>query len=154
MQSFDRALQGRAAGVQVTATSGAPGGGINVRVRGVGSINAGSEPLYIVDGVQVASGALGGQASNNLLNSINPNDIQSIEVLKDASAAAIYGARAANGVVIITTKKGKSGQTRVNFGYQTGSSKPTRKLQFLNTEQYVNYYKMAAGNSPSHQRRC
>jgi TonB-dependent starch-binding outer membrane protein SusC len=128
LQSFDRALQGRAAGVQVTATSGAPGGGINVRVRGVGSINAGSEPLYIIDGVQVASGGLGSQASNNLLNSINPNDIQSIEVLKDAATAAIYGAQAANGVVIITTKKGKAGKTQFNLSLQEGTVEPIKLI--------------------------
>jgi TonB-dependent starch-binding outer membrane protein SusC len=128
VQSFDRALQGRAAGVQVTATSGAPGGGINVRVRGVGSINAGSEPLYIIDGVQVASGGLGSQASNNLLNSINPNDIQSIEVLKDAATAAIYGAQAANGVVIITTKKGKAGKTQFNLSVQDGTVEAIRTI--------------------------
>jgi TonB-dependent starch-binding outer membrane protein SusC len=128
VQSFDRALQGRAAGVQVTATSGAPGGGINVRVRGVGSINAGSDPLYIIDGVQVASGGLGSQASNNLLNSINPNDIQSIEVLKDAATAAIYGAQAANGVVIITTKKGKAGKTQFNLSFQEGIVEPIKVI--------------------------
>lgn len=131
VQSFDRALQGRAAGVQVTATSGAPGGGINVRVRGVGSINAGSDPLYIVDGVQVASGGLGGQASNNLLNSINPNDIQSIEVLKDAATAAIYGAQAANGVVIITTKKGKAGKTQFNLSLQEGTVEAIKVIPTL-----------------------
>lgn len=131
MQSFDRAMQGRAAGVQVTATSGAPGGGINVRVRGVGSINAGSQPLYIVDGVQVASGSLGTQASNNVLNSINPNDILSIEVLKDAATAAIYGAQAANGVVIITTKGGQRGKTQLNVSYQEGIVENIRTIPTL-----------------------
>ena len=95
IQSFDRALQGRAAGVQVTSQSGQPGGAINVRVRGVGSINAGNEPLYIVDGVQVKTGAISGQSSSNTLASINPNDIESLEVLKDAASASIYGAAGA-----------------------------------------------------------
>lgn len=135
VQSFDRALQGRAAGVQVTATSGAPGGGINVRVRGVGSINAGNEPLYIIDGVQVASGSLGSQASNNLLNSINPNDIQSIEVLKDAATAGIYGAQAANGVVLITTKKGKAGKTQFNLSVQEGTVNRIRKIPVMTADQ-------------------
>jgi TonB-dependent starch-binding outer membrane protein SusC len=90
VQSFDRAMQGRIAGVQVTSTSGQPGGTLNVRIRGVGSINAGNDPLYIVDGVQIASGGLSGQGTQNALGSINPNDIESIEVLKDAAAAAIY----------------------------------------------------------------
>lgn len=105
MQSFDRAMQGRVAGVQVTSNSGQPGGTLTVQVRGVGSINAGTEPLYIVDGVQIASGGLSGEGSQNALSSINPSDIESIEVFKDAAAAAIYGAQAANGVVLITTKK-------------------------------------------------
>lgn len=120
MQSFDRAMQGRIAGVQVTSTSGQPGGGLTVRVRGVGSINAGNDPLYIVDGVQVASGGLSGQASQNALGSINPNDIESIEVLKDAAAAAIYGAQAANGVVLVTTKKGGKGKTKLRASVQEG----------------------------------
>ncbi|WP_339904351.1 TonB-dependent receptor plug domain-containing protein [uncultured Cyclobacterium sp.] len=117
MQSFDRAMQGRVAGVQVTSSSGQPGGTLTVQVRGVGSINAGTEPLYIVDGVQIASGALSGQGSQNALSSINPSDIESIEVFKDAAAAAIYGAQAANGVVLITTKKGKLGKTRVRSAH-------------------------------------
>ena len=120
MQSFDRAMQGRVAGVQVTSTSGQPGGNLTVRVRGVGSINAGNDPLYIVDGVQVASGGLSGQASQNALGSINPNDIESIEVLKDAAAAAIYGAQAANGVVLITTKKGSKGKSKLRVSVQEG----------------------------------
>ncbi|MCU0450632.1 MAG: TonB-dependent receptor [Bernardetiaceae bacterium] len=137
VQSFDRALQGRAAGVQVTALSGQPGGGINVRVRGVGSINAGNDPLYIVDGVQVANGGLGGQASTNVLNSINPNDIESIEVLKDAAAASIYGAQAANGVVLITTKRGKTGRTQFEFSAQEGVVDRLKKLDVLTATEFA-----------------
>lgn len=137
MQSFDRALQGRAAGVRVTATSGQPGGAVNVRIRGVGSINAGSDPLYIVDGVQVANGGLSGQASSNVLASINPNDIETINVLKDASAAAIYGAQAANGVVIITTKRGKAGRTKFNFTAQEGFTDVLKKLDVLTAAEYA-----------------
>ncbi|MBD8491239.1 TonB-dependent receptor [Echinicola sp. CAU 1574] len=124
MQSFDRAMQGRIAGVQVTSGSGQPGGTLNVRIRGVGSINAGNDPLYIVDGVQVSSRGVSGQGSQNALASINPNDIESIEVLKDAAAAAIYGAQAANGVVLVTTKKGKDGATNVSLSVQEGVVRP------------------------------
>ena len=136
MQSFDRAIQGRAAGVQVTSTSGAPGGAINVRIRGIGSITGGNDPLYVVDGVQVNSGDNNSFGSGNALNSINPNDIESIEVLKDASAAAIYGAQAANGVVLITTKRGKAGKTRINFTAQVGQTAPINLIDALNTEQF------------------
>ncbi|MCG8318399.1 MAG: TonB-dependent receptor [Cytophagales bacterium] len=136
MQSFDRAIQGRAAGVQVTSTSGAPGGAINVRIRGVGSITGGNDPLYVVDGVQVNSGDNNTFGSGNALNSINPNDIESIEVLKDASAAAIYGAQAANGVVLITTKRGKAGKTRINFTAQVGETAPINLIDALNTSQF------------------
>ncbi|MFC3417511.1 SusC/RagA family TonB-linked outer membrane protein [Algoriphagus hitonicola] len=135
MQSFDRAMQGRIAGVQVTSTSGQPGGALNVRIRGVGSINAGNDPLYIVDGVQVANGGLSGQGSQNALASINPNDIESIEVLKDAAAAAIYGAQAANGVVIITTKKGTKGTTKTRLSVQEGTVQPLELYDMMNANQ-------------------
>ncbi len=137
VQSFDRALQGRAAGVQITGLSGQPGGAITVRVRGTGSINAGNDPLYIVDGVQVASGGLSGQSSSNVLNSINPNDIESIEVLKDAAAASIYGAQAANGVVLITTKRGKSGKTQFNFSANEGFVEPIGVLNVLSAQEFA-----------------
>lgn len=146
--TFDQAIQGKAAGVVVNAGTGKLGQGIRVNVRGQGSISASTQPLYVIDGIPLTTNNLSYQyGSTNPLSDINPQDIESMEILKDASAAAIYGARGANGVVIITTKKGKAGQTRVNFGYQTGSSKPTRKLQFLNTQQYVDFYRIAAANS-------
>ncbi|NBB20727.1 SusC/RagA family TonB-linked outer membrane protein [Runella sp. CRIBMP] len=137
LQSVDRALQGRAAGVQVTALSGQPGGGINVRVRGVGSINAGNEPLYIIDGVQVASGGLSSTASSNVLASLNPNDIESIQVLKDAAGSAIYGAQGANGVVLISTKRGKAGKTKFTVSYQEGSTQLLKKLDVLTASQFA-----------------
>lgn len=137
LQTVDRALQGRAAGVQVTALSGQPGGGIQVRVRGVGSINAGNDPLYIIDGVQVASGGLSTQASSNVLSSLNPNDIESIQVLKDAAAAAIYGAQGANGVVLITTKRGKQGRTQFNASVQTGFTERLKKLDVLTAAEFA-----------------
>ncbi|WP_026994725.1 SusC/RagA family TonB-linked outer membrane protein [Flectobacillus major] len=146
--TFDQAIQGKAAGVVVNSGSGKLGQGIRINVRGQSSISANTQPLYVIDGIPLTTNNLSFQfGATNPLADINPQDIESMEVLKDAAAAAIYGARGANGVVIITTKKGKNGQTRVNFGYQVGSSKPTRKLQFLNTEQYVNFYRQAAGNA-------
>ncbi|GAB3896059.1 SusC/RagA family TonB-linked outer membrane protein [Spirosoma agri] len=146
--TFDQALQGKAAGVQINAGSGKLGQGIQVRVRGQSSVSASNQPLYIVDGTPVTTDNLSfNSASTNPLADINPQDIESVDILKDASAGAIYGARAANGVVLITTKRGKAGRTNINFGAQYGSSKPTKKLQFLNTEQYVNFYNQAAANA-------
>ncbi|AKP52181.1 SusC/RagA family TonB-linked outer membrane protein [Cyclobacterium amurskyense] len=147
MQSFDRAIQGRIAGVQVTSDSGQPGGTLTVQVRGVGSINAGTEPLYIVDGVQIASGGLSGEGSQNALSSINPSDIESIEVFKDAAAAAIYGAQAANGVVLITTKKGKSGKTRVRFSAQEGIVQPIGFYDVMNASELASIKRQAYINA-------
>jgi len=125
MPSPDQMLQGRAPGVQVTAASGEPGAGITVRVRGSTSINASSEPLYVIDGVPIVSQNLArttfGQPTNPLAD-LNPSDIESMEVLKDAAATAIYGARAANGVVLITTKRGKSGEPTISISTYAGSS--------------------------------
>lgn len=122
--SSDQLLQGRAAGVQVNSNSGNPGGGVSVRIRGTSSINASSEPLYVIDGIPMQSenlSALGlGGGVTNPLADLNPADIESMEVLKDASATAIYGARAANGVVLITTKRGASQKALINIGGYTG----------------------------------
>lgn len=129
--SFDQALQGRVAGVQITQNTGQPGGAVSMRIRGTTSLTGSSEPLYVIDGIQVGGnaqgiagfdwqGGAGGQQTGavNPLASVNPNDIESIEVLKDASATAIYGSRAANGVVIITTKRGKKGTSQLSYnGY-------------------------------------
>ena len=112
-------LQARVAGVQISQNSGSPGGNISVRIRGTNSINGSSEPLYVIDGIQISNG--GGITDVSPLSTINPNDIESVEVLKDASASAIYGARAANGVVLITTKRGKSGATRITFDSYYGT---------------------------------
>lgn len=136
VQSFDRAIQGRLAGVQVQSTSGAPGGAISILVRGPGSL-ANNTPLYIVDGVQVQAGGLTFGGSNNALAAINPNDIESIEVLKDAAAAAIYGAQSANGVVIITTKRGKAGKTNIDINYQQGYVKPMNLYDVMNAQQFA-----------------
>ncbi len=138
VQSFDRAIQGKMAGVQVTGVNGIPGGAINVRIRGIGSINAGTSPLYIIDGVQVSSGdQTRNFPSSNALSALNPDDIESIEVLKDPATAAIYGAQAANGVVIVTTKRGKAGRTKVTFNTYTGVSQVTNKAPVLNTSELV-----------------
>jgi TonB-linked SusC/RagA family outer membrane protein len=146
--SVDAALQGRAAGVYVNSGSGKLGQAINVRVRGNSSISASSQPLYVVDGMPITTSDLSnsGGGSTNPLADINSNDIESIEILKDASAGAIYGSRAANGVVLITTKRGKAGKTNVSVNYQIGSSEATRRVQFLNADEYVKFYTMAANN--------
>ncbi len=122
--SFDSALQGKMPGVMVSSNGGQPGGGIVVRIRGVGSINN-SNPLYIVDGVQRNPG---NDENSNPLANINPNDIESIDVLKDAASTAIYGARAANGVVLITTKRGSSGKAQISYSGYYGIQGPTRKI--------------------------
>lgn len=146
--SFETSMQGKAAGVQINQGTGKLGQAMQIRVRGQSSVSASNQPLYVIDGIPMTQDDLSSDGGDtNPLVDINPQDIESIEILKDASAGAIYGARAANGVVLITTKKGKSGKTNVNFGYQFGKSKPTKILKFLNTKQYIDFYRMAAGNS-------
>ena len=157
VSSVDAALQGKAAGVFVNSQSGKLGQSVTVRIRGNSSISASSQPLYIVDGVPVTTNdqsSYGGDT--NPLSDINPNDIESIDVLKDASAGAIYGSRAANGVILITTKHGRAGRTSVSVNYQTGTSKETRRVQFLNSEQYAelflratNYYDVSRNRNPN-----
>ncbi|MCU0354379.1 MAG: TonB-dependent receptor, partial [Cytophagales bacterium] len=142
--SLDQALQGRAAGVQVTQASAAPGGGVSIRIRGGNSIQASNEPLYVIDGIPIfpnnstyAPGTSGGGQAQNALANLNPGDIESIEVLKDASATAIYGSRGANGVVIITTKRGKSGATNVDFESYYGVQEVARRIPLLNAEEFA-----------------
>jgi len=136
--SVDAALQGKAAGVFVNSQSGKLGQAVTVRVRGNSSISASSQPLYVLDGVPVTANDLSSYGGDmNPLTDINPNDIESIEVLKDASAGAIYGSRAANGVVLITTKRGKSGKAQITFNLQTGYSEATKRLPMLNSKQYA-----------------
>ncbi|MFL5386406.1 MAG: SusC/RagA family TonB-linked outer membrane protein [Longimicrobiaceae bacterium] len=143
--SLDQVLQGAAAGVQVTAASATPGGGISIRVRGTSSITGNSEPLYVIDGFPVendpeaASPGDGGRATAsvppNPLAVLNPNDIESIEILKDASATAIYGSRGANGVVIITTKRGRAGRPQVSIDSYTGMQNVIRRVDLLNAHE-------------------
>lgn len=139
VQSFDRAIQGKASGVQIAAASGAPGGAVGIRIRGEGSISAGNAPLIIIDGVQMSSGrGQGSQGSSNALNSLNPNDIESIEILKDAASAAIYGAQGANGIILVTTKSGsREGNAKFNFSYQEGIIQPFGLYETMNSQQYV-----------------
>jgi len=143
VQNAGGILQGRAAGVQVTTTSGTPGAGFNVRVRGSGSINAGSQPLYIVDGVQLSFSNQNGTNDNTPLNAIAPENIESIEVLKDAAAAAIYGSQAANGVVLITTKRGKAGQTRVSASVERGVTERINNIDYFNRDQFIEFFTAA-----------
>ncbi|MDR8393578.1 TonB-dependent receptor [Aliifodinibius sp. S!AR15-10] len=137
--SIQQSLQGRVSGVQVVQTGGGkPGGAINVNIRGIGTINSES-PLYVIDGVPVQGGS-SSQTGTGVLNTINPNDIQSIDILKDASAAAIYGSRASGGVVLITTKKGsRGGQVQVNFESSYGTQVQPKRYDVLNAEQYEAY---------------
>ncbi len=130
-----QAIQGKAAGVTVTTASGAPGEGIAVRIRGVGTINN-NDPLYIIDGVPTENG----------INQISPNDIESINILKDAASASIYGARASNGVVIITTKKGKSGKAKLSLSAYTGVQTAGDLIKMANAKEYVTAYNTAATN--------
>lgn len=146
---LDQAIQGRAAGVQVTQNSGAPGGGVSIKIRGIGSTLS-AEPLYVIDGVPVINdnsssrnqydGVQGVVQSSNTLNTINPNDIESIEILKDASATAIYGSQGANGVVLITTKRGKKGRSKISVESYVGTQKLAKKVDVLNLREYAEYF--------------
>ena len=148
---FDQALQGQAAGVQVQAPSGAPGAGIQVRVRGSATLSLNASPLYIIDGVPVLPDYQQEITNNsqrlNPLNTINPNDIESIDVLKDGAAAAIYGVRAANGVVVITTKHGKVGQSQVGFNTYVGRQYLRKKYSVLNARQFAQEYNDILGGA-------
>lgn len=135
--SFAQQLAGRAAGVQITPPSGILGAAPQIRVRGVNSISSGTGPLVVVDGVPVFSNDLGSSTPNNALADINPADIESFEILKDGAATAIYGSRASNGVVLITTKKGKAGKARFNYDAYVGVAQATNYFDLLNAEQFV-----------------
>lgn len=149
--SAQQLMQGAFAGVNISQNSGKPGGSTTIRVRGGTSVNASNEPLYVIDGVPIDATAGAGQANistynndyfdqeaANPLSMLNPNDIESIDVLKDASATAIYGSRGANGVIMITTKKGKAGVQQLNYGYSIGFSSQAKKLDMLSGDQYRN----------------
>ena len=131
--SSEQLLQGKVAGLQITSGGGAAGGGSRIRIRGGASLNASNDPLIVIDGVPVDNNSLSGSA--NLLNTINPNDIESMSVLKDASATALYGSRASNGVLIITTKKGTSGKVKFNFNTQASVGKIANKVDVLTADE-------------------
>ena len=142
--SVEQALQGKVAGLQVTTASGQPGAATSFRIRGTGTLNASAEPLYVIDGVATTSASYSQNAASantttSILSSINPQDIESITVLKDAAAASLYGSRAANGVVIITTKSGKAGTGHVNFNAQVGVATVGKQYQLASS---ADYYKL------------
>jgi TonB-linked SusC/RagA family outer membrane protein len=146
--SMQGALTGKAAGVQITQINGKVEGGVKMRIRGVSSISSSQEPLYVIDGMPLINDDESvSEAPINPLISLNPNDIESIQILKDASSAAIYGARGTNGVVLITTKQGKSGKTKVSLNTSTGWSEATNKMKWLNAKQYVELFTEASTNS-------
>ena len=155
VSSIDQALQGKAAGVIIMQTSGSPAGGVSIMVRGASSIQSSSQPLYVIDGIPISNQTLGGGASfdggqggqvSNPLASINPDDITNIEILKDASATAIYGSRGANGVILITTKRGKEGQNNLSFNMYTGFQQIPKKLNVLSSLDYARYRLMQEMN--------
>lgn len=145
----DQMLQGKVSGVSVTSNSGQPGGGVSIRVRGITSVN-GAEPLYVIDGVPILTntsstpqdqlGGQAGQSNQSVLATINPSDIASIDILKDASAQAIYGSLAGNGVVLITTKKGKTGEGKLSYDTYYGWQAVPKNLDVMNLRQYAEYY--------------
>ena len=143
VNGIDQALAGQVPGVQVSQSNAAPGGAVNIRVRGTVSINSGSQPLYVVDGFPLSVAE--NQVSNPLA-SINPNDIESIDILKDASASAIYGSRASNGVIIITTKKGKSGRPQFNLDMYTGFQQVEKRVDVLNAREFATLYVESRNN--------
>jgi len=151
----EQMFQGKVSGVQIVANNGEPGAGMQIKIRGASSIRSGQQPLYVIDGIPfdmqstspdgINGNALGGAPATSPLTSINPNDIESIDILKDASAAAIYGSRGANGVIIITTKKGKEGVSEVNYSATVSFSKLPKKLDVLSGSEWAKYRKDSMG---------
>src|SRR5690606_31898321 len=139
---------GRVAGVQMQQNSGMPGSSNSVRVRGISSLSASTEPIYVIDGVIIEGGATNGDNTNtNALASINPADIVYIDVLKDASATAIYGSRASNGVIVITTKRGKAGYSTISYYGSMGMQQLPKKMDMLNLRQYAEHRNVLASYS-------
>lgn len=146
VQSFDQALSGKAAGVSITMPNGVLNNPPVIRIRGFNSITSSSNPLIVVDGVPIFTGNIGGTAIQNSLADINPNDIESMEILKDASATALYGSRAANGVIIITTKRGSGAKTKVTYDGYVGFTEPFRLFEMMNADQYFEHKNLAIAN--------
>jgi TonB-linked SusC/RagA family outer membrane protein len=155
--SPERMIQGRVAGVSIVSNNGEPGAGSQIKIRGASTIRSEQQPLYVVDGIPldlksttpdgISGGSLGGAPATNPLNFINPNDIEKIDILKDASAAAIYGSRGANGVIFITTKKGKEGQSRVEYSVTGSVSRLPAKLDVLTAEEWAGYREDSLGTT-------
>lgn len=164
--SFDQMMQGKVAGAQITQTTGSPGGNVNVVIRGINSITGGNQPLYVIDGYAIGAGGSGSDLSNfngnsysssgmanntvskiNPLSTINPSDIASIEILKDASATAIYGSRGANGVIIITTKKGRQGKPTVNFEAASGFQQVANRLKMMTAAEFAEFHAEGRDNA-------
>ncbi len=153
--TVEQAIQGRAPGVFVTQNSGQPGGGMSVVIRGISSINGTTEPLYVIDGVQIQGSqvSFGSTSSSNPLAGLNPSDIEDIQILQGPSATAIYGSRAANGVLLITTKRGKSGDAKLNYGVQYNIQTPPERVEVMNLQQYAEmvkqFHAVAGGTVPT-----
>ena len=146
--SVELALQGKSAGVFIESLNGKATGSTRMRIRGSSSVTASNEPLYVVDGIPLSTETLNQSGGAiNPLATFNFNDVESVEILKDAASAAIFGSRGANGVILITTKKGISGDTKLNFTFQKGISQASHRRKFLNAEQFVSYFEEAAYNS-------
>ncbi len=157
ISSPEQLIQGKTAGVQITSASGNPGSGVSIRIRGAGSIRSNNNPLFVVDGVPLAGGTqpaasdvgMGTTGDTNPLNFINPSDIKSISILKDASATAVYGSRGANGVVIITTKSGEGNRGTIEFSSSASISSPAKQYDLLSAEDYLDAYEDFGGNRAS-----
>jgi TonB-linked SusC/RagA family outer membrane protein len=154
--TIEQAIQGRAAGVYVTQNSGQPGGGISVNIRGVSSLNR-TQPLYVIDGVQIQQDqdvSFGSTSSSNPLAGLNPNDIEDIQILQGPSATAIYGSRGTNGVILVTTKRGRAGDVKINYGYQYNIQTPPQSLRVMNLREYAQmvkeYHSIAGGTTPGY----
>lgn len=148
--SFDKALSGKVPGLMVTTAGGQPGSNSSIRIRGTSSVNAGNEPLYVIDGIPVMTGDQSyASTTSNALFSLNPSDIESITVLKDAAAASIYGSRAANGVILVTTKSGKSGEANISVRASGGFSQIANDNDFspMNSQELLTYFRDAVVNS-------
>ncbi|MGN6490871.1 MAG: SusC/RagA family TonB-linked outer membrane protein [Agriterribacter sp.] len=141
--TIEQAIQGRSAGVYITQNSGQPGGGISVNIRGVSTVNGTTEPLYVIDGVQVMGESIsfGAQSSANPIAGLNPSDIQDIQILQGPSATAIYGSRATNGVILITTKRGKAGQAKLDYNFLYTVQTPPKHLEVMDLRQYAQMVK-------------
>ena len=148
--TIEQAIQGRAAGVYITQNSGQPGGGISVAIRGISSISGNTEPLYVIDGVQLQGG--GTTNSSNPLSALNPSDIEDVQILQGPSATAIYGARGTNGVLLITTKRGRAGEAKLNYTVQYNIQTPPTSIPVMNLRQYAQmrkeFHALAGGTTP------